>query len=818
MGNLKNKKPFFTYNMPSSMKLLAAGVIASFAAASVTHPCHAGYDCLEYKSTDALDAMVAEVNDTKNECLATAYDFREELIAEIRELRAELSQDSFDRSAASIAILTDAAADAIDRINALLGEIRDAIADEKVDTAKRVRSLAWDAIDGIKAIIGDEDEQAGYPYGGPQYGRGARSFYRRIYAQVENHDNPHFTSDDWAEGVHEVVATFEEGLQAESDAMAGFIADQQQRFDDAIADEKDAFSAAREAEMNHFNDEAAADSDEMNKFNDEQVARLDQIIADKLAAADAEIARLRDNFISEFLQTLWDIHTLARSYQRVLLVSKANAKKMDFFNAISDLRILLQRGLANEREWFIEQKLSEYNQLIAAQAAGRSDLASAGADLDQELWDDAGAAQDNLADFSGDVADWLDERLLQVGHEIEQYLSGYNGYSNHYPFAVRGYNPNLGRQIYGYAGHSYNTIDAIADKVAIFNDDHQGRFDDLTENEMNARQAAKDGITEVATNENTAAIDELCTITDALIEHIEQENESAMAPLTTSPMSALLSSKDSRTSRPTSSPNFRHLRKNSTITSEDTPSRSCGTELENSPRSTTMLSTPQELNSLPCRVTSPMNGTQRPMLLMPLTPLFSPRRRRTGKLPQTPLPLDGLLPSPRPKPNGQMSLPPLMPESPPGEKRRRPTSSDATTPSPTPSATSTISTSSTRLKLHLTLPEMRLLPNAKPDTTSSRTGPEKSNSASMTSLSEKKIDTPLLRSRRKNSATPLSKEKATFGKLSLTFPEPTSPISRMVKPPASTPTLTLGKLLSTRASRTSRTFQLHGLTEESEGI
>merc|ERR1712151_1344060 len=423
------------------------------------------------------------------------------------------------------------AAGAIARINTLMGNIQNQIANEKQETAREVRALAWDAIDGIKAIIGDEDEQDGYPYGGPTYGRGANSFYRRIYAQVENHDDPHFDDSEWADGVKEVVDTFEASLQAESDAMGAFINEQQQRFEDAVAEEKAAFSDAREAEMNNYNDEADADAQEMSDFNDAQVARLDQIIADKLAAADAEIERLRDNFIDEFLQTLWDIHTQARSYQRVLLVAKANSKKADFFNAITDLRILLQRDLANEREWFIEQKLSEYNQLIAAQATGRSDLASAGADLDQELWDESDAARQGLAEFADDVSDWLDERLLQVGHEIEQFLSGYNGYTNHYPFVPRGYNPELGRQIYGYAGHDVNTIAVLSAKTDVFNDDHQGRFDDLTENEMIARQAAKDEIAEVATNENTAAIDELCTITDALIEHIENENESAMAAL-----------------------------------------------------------------------------------------------------------------------------------------------------------------------------------------------------------------------------------------------------------------------------------------------
>ena len=76
------------------LRLFAAAVVASTAAAveaeSVTHPCHAGYDCLEYKVTDALDHLLDEANDDKNECLDAAYDLREELIDTIRNLREEL--------------------------------------------------------------------------------------------------------------------------------------------------------------------------------------------------------------------------------------------------------------------------------------------------------------------------------------------------------------------------------------------------------------------------------------------------------------------------------------------------------------------------------------------------------------------------------------------------------------------------------------------------------------------------------------------------------------------------------------------------------
>ena len=111
------------------------------------------------------------------------------------------------------------------------------------------------------------------------------------------------------------------------------------------------------------------------------------------------------------------------------------------------------------------------------------------------------------------------------------------------------------------------------------------------------------------------------------------------------------------------------------------------------------------------------------------------------------------------------------------------------------------------------MPEMRPLTNAKPDTTSSLTRPQKSSSASMTSLSERKIDTPLLRSRRKNSATPLSKLKETFGTHSQNSPEPTSTTSSQVNLMASTPTSMHGRLPSTRDSRTSRTFQFVSVTD-----
>ena len=57
-------------------------------------------------------------------------------------------------------------------------------------------------------------------------------------------------------------------------------------------------------------------------------------------------------------------------------------------------------------------------------------------------------------------------------------------------------------------------------------------FNEQTDLEMYARQSQKDIIVATATNSNTAAIDELCLVTDNLIDFIETENDAAMTMLT----------------------------------------------------------------------------------------------------------------------------------------------------------------------------------------------------------------------------------------------------------------------------------------------
>merc|ERR1719464_1443514 len=97
---------------------------------------------------------------------------------------------------------------------------------------------------------------------------------------------------------------------------------------------------------------------------------------------------------------------------------------------------------------------------------------------------EAAAADVDALDASNEESSaWLDERLLLVGHEIEQFVSGFDGYTNHYPFVPRGYTAPA-KQIYGYAGVSVNGLNSIDGKIATFNDEIMENFNLITDLEM----------------------------------------------------------------------------------------------------------------------------------------------------------------------------------------------------------------------------------------------------------------------------------------------------------------------------------------------
>ena len=300
--------------------------------------------------------------------------------------------------------------------------------------------------------------------------------------------SPHFLESERAEGVNELIEAYQAYLDSEAAGFADLIRRCDIHFQEGLAVQRAAYAAARATESAAFEEGAAEDGAALDELKADELATLDGVIAEKLAAMDAEIARLRGEYVKEFMSTLFDIHEQAESYQAVLLTAKAEEKRSDFFASLGDTRVLLNRGLANTRANFVDQSAFEWEKLQGTQDYERSRLSMESTALEVTLNEAAAADVDALDASNEESSAWLDERLLLVGHEIEQFVSGFDGYTNHYPFVPRGYTAPA-KQIYGYAGVSVNGLNSIDGKIATFNDEIMENFNLITDLEMFYRQS-----------------------------------------------------------------------------------------------------------------------------------------------------------------------------------------------------------------------------------------------------------------------------------------------------------------------------------------
>ena len=140
--------------MHTSFKMLAAGVLATVAAGerasttlaqtqveSVTHPCVAGNDCLQYKVDDALQAIIDETEANFDGIAADADDYMDDILKGIRGLRFQLTDDVNDRADDLIASLTGRVNDTLSALADALAAHQQNIADSRWDIALGRASL-----------------------------------------------------------------------------------------------------------------------------------------------------------------------------------------------------------------------------------------------------------------------------------------------------------------------------------------------------------------------------------------------------------------------------------------------------------------------------------------------------------------------------------------------------------------------------------------------------------------------------------------------------------------------------------------------------
>jgi hypothetical protein len=138
--------------------------------------------------------------DTDARC-AAADARRADIMAGIHGLRQQLTDNANARADGSVATMIAAVEASIATLAADLAARKQAIDDESVAVAKRIRDIAdiqFDDIKEVKGIEKEADTRAGYDYGRAGYGYGARAVRGKYYAQteVEYYDSPFFNKDE----------------------------------------------------------------------------------------------------------------------------------------------------------------------------------------------------------------------------------------------------------------------------------------------------------------------------------------------------------------------------------------------------------------------------------------------------------------------------------------------------------------------------------------------------------------------------------------------------------------------------------------------
>jgi len=117
----------------------------------------------------------------------------------------------------------------------------------------------------------------------------------------------------------------------------------------------------------------------------------------------------------------------------------------------------------------------EWQALLDALSANRALLAEESARLTQALWDDSNVLRLDLDDFITGVVEWLDERLLHEGHELQAFLKGYGSYLNQFNYQPVGW--NVVRPVFSNESFGFAKTKIIEESIFVFGDNIQADFD-----------------------------------------------------------------------------------------------------------------------------------------------------------------------------------------------------------------------------------------------------------------------------------------------------------------------------------------------------
>ena len=276
-----------------------------------------------------------------------------------------------------------------------------------------------------------------------------------------------------------------------------------------IDEETKALCDAIEAALKAWNDAADEKSKQMSDAIDERIKRMEGLNKEKRDAMDAEIARLTEDFIAIFWDTVDEIYNNVNYYERQGLIWKALYQKDEFIAGVQAIRQELVAKLAQNQ-----------SELVAALNAERDGMAAwigderIGMQADTKaMKDELKAASDAAVKKVEDTIEELAGQLTDENAELKKFV---------YDLATIQYSPkgNGDSHANGYQPYGKWVVNRLNKNISVYGDDTLATFDTVTTAAVDAAEATLASEQSGLATDSMNAQDKLNNKTQDLIENL----------------------------------------------------------------------------------------------------------------------------------------------------------------------------------------------------------------------------------------------------------------------------------------------------------
>ena len=368
------------------------------AAAGVSTDCHGTYmyQCMQKKVDDALGFLVRDVQDRANLSVKEANDTRVDMVHAIEDLRYMLEMGLAQNRKAGESSARAQMRGGMDRIEARLAHHVESLR-LQVQTDSPIAIRRKELEGDIKDIYYSDEQQLKL--------QGREDKKAAIKALLEG-----FIAENFPVFGEPELLDLQALVAAETEAMCDAVDAAMASYNAAAADAAAQMAAAIQQ-----------NSDDMDALNQALIAAL-----------DARLAMLNEEYLKIFWETIADIYQSVSYNERQGLIWKALYQKDAFIAAITAIRNQMVQDLAANKSQLVDQMNAERDALAAFTAQNRAEMAAELAEMKADLIAAGAQALDDLQDEI--------DRLSPQSPSHEQEIGNLKDFI--YDLAVIRFNPN----------------------------------------------------------------------------------------------------------------------------------------------------------------------------------------------------------------------------------------------------------------------------------------------------------------------------------------------------------------------------------------